>query len=102
MQQTNQEVRDLKDALRLSLHKIRDLKWSLEAAENAWSQPIAIVGMSCRAPGGPASPESYWALLESGGEGVGPLPGRWSRELLRRLDVVTGGLTPEGGFLEAV
>ena len=35
--------------------------------------------------GGPASPESYWSLLESGGDGVGPLPTRWSRELLRRL-----------------
>src|SRR5256885_6433241 len=68
MQQTNQEVQDLKNALRLSLHKIRDLKSSLEAVENASSQPIAIVGMSCRTPGGPVSPESYWSLLESGGD----------------------------------
>src|SRR5215475_14259056 len=102
MQRSDQEVRDLKDALRQSLHKIRDLKWSLEAAENASSQPIAIVGMSCRAPGGLASPESYWSLLESGGDGVGPLPRRWSRELMRRLEVVTGGLTKEGGFLHDV
>src|SRR6201986_1785303 len=104
MQQTNtnQEVQDLKNALRLSLHKIRDLKSSLEAVENASSQPIAIVGMSCRAPGGLASPESYWSLLESGGDGVGPLPRRWSRELMRRLEVVTGGLTKEGGFLHDV
>src|SRR5215475_7406371 len=102
MQRSDQEVRDLKDALRQSLHKIRDLKWSLEAAENASSQPIAIVGMSCRAPGGLASPESYWSLLESGGDGVGPLPRRWSGELLRRLDVVTGGFAQEGGFVDAV
>src|ERR1044071_1998725 len=102
MQQADQEIRDLKDALRRSLHKIRDLKWSLEAAENAASQPIAIVGMSCRTPGGLASPESYWSLLERGGDGVGPLPRRWSRELLRRLEVVTGGLTKEGGFLHDV
>src|SRR5450432_2670760 len=102
MKQTNQEVHDLKNALRLSLHKIRDLKSSLEAVENASSQPIAIVGMSCRAPGGLASPESYWALLESGSDGVGPLPRRWSRELLRRLEVVTGGLAQEGGFVDAI
>ena len=49
-----------------------------------------------------ASPESYWSLLESGGDGVGPLPRRWSRELLRRLEVVTGGLAQEGGFVDAV
>ena len=71
-------------------------------ASTAASEAIAIVGMSCRTPGGPASPESYWALLESGGDGVGPLPRRWSRELLRRLEEVTGGLTQEGGFLDAV
>src|SRR5260221_2562999 len=101
MQQTNttQEVQDLKNALRLSLHKIRDLKSSLEAVENASSQPIAIVGMSCRAPGGLASPESYWSLLGRGGDGVGPLPRRGSREVMRRLEDGTGGLTQEGGFL---
>src|SRR6516164_9098523 len=104
MQQTstNQEVQDLKNALRLSLHKIRDLKSSLEAVENASSQPIAIVGMSCRAPGGLASPEGYWALLENGKDGIGPLPRRWNRELMQRLEVVTGGLTKEGGFIDAI
>ncbi|MCK1406911.1 type I polyketide synthase, partial [Bradyrhizobium sp. 76] len=66
------------------------------------SEPIAIVGMSCRTPGGPASPESYWSLLERGGDGVGPLPERWSRDLLRRLEEVTGGLSQEGGFIDAV
>src|SRR5471032_60310 len=58
--------------------------------------------MSCRTPGGPASPESYWSLLESGGDAVGPLPRRWSRELLRRLEEVTGGLAQEGGFVDAI
>ena len=71
-------------------------------AATAGSEAIAIVGMSCRAPRGLTSPESYWALLESGGEGVGPLPTRWSRELLRQLELATGGLAREGGFLEAV
>ncbi|WP_426410337.1 SDR family NAD(P)-dependent oxidoreductase [Bradyrhizobium ganzhouense] len=71
-------------------------------ASAAASEPIAIVGMSCRTPGGPVSPESYWSLLERGGDGVGPLPGRWSRDLLRRLEVVTGWLTQEGGFVDAV
>jgi pimaricinolide synthase PimS1 len=102
MQPMNQEVQDLKNALRQSLHKIRDLKSSLEAVENASSEPIAIVGMSCRGPGGMTSPESYWSLLERGADGVGPLPGRWSRDLLRRLEAVTGGLTQEGGFIDEV
>ena len=74
---------------------------AIDASASA-SEAIAIVGMSCRAPGGLASPESYWSLLESGGDGVGPLPRRWSRELLQRLEVVTGGLAQEGGFIDAI
>src|SRR5688500_7216241 len=93
---------ELTHALRQSLLKIQELKQTLRAAESVSSQPIAIVGMSCRAPGGLASPESYWSLLENGSDAVGPLPGRWSRALLRRLDAVTGGLAQGGGFLDAV
>src|SRR5262249_37165206 len=51
----------------------------------AASEAIAIVGMSCRVPRDLTSPESYWELLESGGDGVGPLPARW-RGWLRRLE----------------
>ena len=61
-------------------------------AATAASEAIAIVGMSCRAPRDLTSPESYWELLASGGEGVGPLPTRWSRELRRRLEMAHGGL----------
>ena len=37
-----------------------------------------------------------------GRRGVGPLPKRWSRELLRRLELATGGLAREGGFIDGV
>ncbi|MFG2342348.1 type I polyketide synthase [Streptomyces yangpuensis] len=37
-------------------------------------EPIAIVGMSCRFPGGVASPEDLWKLLDSGSEALGDLP----------------------------
>ncbi|MFX5611053.1 beta-ketoacyl synthase N-terminal-like domain-containing protein, partial [Acinetobacter baumannii] len=70
--------------------------------ENASSEPIAIVGMSCRGHGGLTSPESSWSLLERGADGIGPLPERWSRDLLRRLEAVTGGLTQQGGFIDEV
>ena len=71
-------------------------------AATAASEAIAIVGMSCRAPRNLTNPESYWRLLEGGSDGVGPLPTRWSRELLRRLEMATGGLAQEGGFVDAV
>ncbi|WP_280706433.1 type I polyketide synthase [Bradyrhizobium sp. BR13661] len=93
-------TRLLLEKLELGKAPVRQEKRRTNAA--SMSEPIAIVGMSCRTPGGPATPESYWSLLESGGDGIGPLPGRWSRDLLKRLEAVTGWLTQEGGFVSAV
>jgi len=57
-----------------------------EAGESAVllrSEPIAIVGMGCRFPGGDAGPvtnaDEYWALLEGGRSGIREMPtGRWA------------------------
>ncbi len=41
------------------------------------SEPIAIVGMGCRFPGGADNPEEYWRLLEEERDAIGPLDERW-------------------------
>src|SRR5262249_10726645 len=38
------------------------------------SQPIAIVGMSCRFPGGAADPDTFWGLLRAGTDAAGEVP----------------------------
>jgi myxalamid-type polyketide synthase MxaB len=44
-------------------------------------EPIAIVGIGCRLPGGIQSPEDFWTLLREGREAIGEVPGdRWSLE----------------------
>jgi myxalamid-type polyketide synthase MxaB len=50
----------------------------LEALERARSEPIAIVGIGCRFPGGAANPDKFWDLLAAGMSAVREVPAdRW-------------------------
>lgn len=67
-------------------------------------EPIAIVGIACRFPGGARSPASLWALLRAGVDAIGPIPSaRLDVDALARVDAATGESTArEGGFLDDV
>jgi hypothetical protein len=51
---------------RRALLTIRRLQLELEALKKERTEPIAIIGMSCRFPGGANSPEAFWQLLVEG------------------------------------
>ncbi|MEU4933125.1 type I polyketide synthase, partial [Streptomyces yokosukanensis] len=66
-------------------------------------EPIAIVGMSCRLPGGVTSPESLWRLVQEGREGMSDFPEDrgWDLEGLFDDDPDSAGTsyTSQGGFV---
>ncbi|BBB02229.1 putative polyketide synthase [Actinacidiphila reveromycinica] len=66
-------------------------------------EPIAIVGMGCRFPGGVQNPEDFWAMLAEGRDGVGDFPPDrgWDVEALYDPDATQAGTSyvREGGFL---
>ena len=55
-----------------------ELQRRLDSVENARHEPIAIVGIGCRFPGGVDTPEQYWDLLNRGVDAITEVPpDRW-------------------------
>ncbi|MDQ2583543.1 type I polyketide synthase [Saccharothrix yanglingensis] len=63
-------------------------------------EPIAIVGMACRFPGGVESPDDLWRLVAAGADGIGDFPADRAWDMAHWLDqVAPDGGTPQGGFV---
>jgi acyl transferase domain-containing protein/acyl carrier protein len=75
------------------------LQAALRKFKQAQHEPIAIVGMGCRYPGGADGPEAYWELLEQGKDAVREVPDRrWAPEELEGAPACTKW----AGYLEGV
>src|SRR5512138_860261 len=80
------------------------LQAKVEALEQQATQPIAIIGLSCRFPGA-ASPEAFWGLLRDGRDAISEVPPtRWDIDAYYDPDPDAPGkmYTRHGGFLDGI
>ena len=64
--------------LKRALLAIENLQAKLDAAEQQRHEPLAIIGLGCRIPGGACNAEQFWDLLRQGRFGVREIPSdRW-------------------------
>ncbi|WP_437965060.1 beta-ketoacyl synthase N-terminal-like domain-containing protein [Sorangium sp. So ce260] len=80
---------------------INELKARLHAYEREKTEPIAIIGMGCRFPGGADDPARYFRLLQEGVDAVSEAPPE--RFALDTSPAASGGgVPPWGAFLKDV
>nr|WP_144383857.1 type I polyketide synthase [Streptomyces sp. SAJ15] len=92
-------LRKVTAELRTANRRVREL-------EERDVEPLAIVGMSCRYPGGVTSPDELWELVAAGRDAMSPLPTDrgWDLDRLFGADPDQAGTvsTTAGGFLDGV
>src|SRR5208283_1764563 len=91
--------------LQNAMYLLRQAQARLAAYEYARAEPIAVVGMGCRIPGGADGPEAFWQLLSHGVDAVREVPpDRWNIDEYYDPDPAAPGKmnTRWGGFLQRV
>jgi rifamycin polyketide synthase module 1/2/3 len=91
-------------ALRRSVKENQLLLAQIAALQARSSEPIAVVSMGCRLPGGVRAPEDMWRVLYEGLDVVSPLPDDRGWDLGGMYDPAPGRprrcYTRRGGFLD--
>ena len=87
------------------LEQLKQARLQLEQIEKQKTEPIAIIGMACRFPGGVKNPTDYWQLLRDGVDAIAEIPAqRWNIERYYHPDPEVPGkmYSRWGGFIDEV
>ncbi|MGW6839415.1 type I polyketide synthase [Streptomyces sp. NPDC054958] len=97
---TDDKIVDYLKRVTADLKRTRQRVQELEAGA---SEPIAIVSMACRFPGGIASPEELWEFVHAGGDAIGAFPADrgWRTDHLRGDFRLAGGFLTDPGDFDA-
>ena len=91
--------------LKRSLIALREMRSKLDAIERTRIEPVAIVGMGCRFPGGADNPDLFWQILSQGESAISEIPpDRWDVDDYFDPDPDAPGkmYTRWGGFINRV
>lgn len=94
-----------RDLMKQALRELEAAEARIQALHAERHEPIAVIGLGCRFPGGADSPSAYWQLLKEGRDGIVEVPTeRWELEQLYHPDPEQPGCvyTRNGGFLREV
>ncbi|MCP4692354.1 MAG: hypothetical protein GY859_30190, partial [Desulfobacterales bacterium] len=97
--------RDHTARLKRALLAMRKMKSRIEELERDGAEPMAVIGMGCRFPGGADNPRAFWRLLHEERDAVTEVPpDRWDVDAYYDPDPHAPGkiYTRHGGFLEGV
>ncbi len=85
--------------------EIRELKAKLATLEATSNEPIAVIGVACRFPGGSISPRTFWQMLVTGTDAITEIPSfRWPVDAYYDPDPEAAGkiYTRSGGFIDEI